>query len=224
MQDIETGRAAPDAVGRARAWALPVAVPLALGAALGGLGGWLWWRWWGPAPSGQIYDTVAGPAWYPNPFDPGITADFKGTATFVVIGVGLALALGIAAGLWARNNAIPGLVGVLLASVLGAGLMTWIGQEQSPPDPQEQAAKVEIGTKLPGHLEIASHELDLPDSLADAVGDDDGIIPVTTPWLVWPVGALLGYLVVMLALATTAGATLPSDPRAQHRADPAESV
>ena len=30
--------------------------PLALGAALGALGGWLWWTWWGPAPDGKAID------------------------------------------------------------------------------------------------------------------------------------------------------------------------
>ena len=50
-------------------------VPVVLGVALGGLGGWLWWTWWGPPADGKVYDTQAGPTWYPTPFDPGGTQD-----------------------------------------------------------------------------------------------------------------------------------------------------
>lgn len=219
MAESETGPVAPEVPRGARAWALPLIVPVVLGAALGGVGGWWWLSWWGPAPTGQIYDTPAGPTWYPNPFDPGITADFDGTATYVVIGLVLALLLGVGAGLWARNRAIAGLVGVALASVVAAGLMAWIGESQSPPDPQSKATSVEVGTKLPGHLSVASHDIDLPDNLADLVNDDDGVLPVATPWLVWPSGALLGYLIIMLSLATTAGAVLPPGPRQQPVAE-----
>lgn len=155
-----------------------IAVPVVLGVALGAAGGWLWWTWWGPPPDGKIYDTPAGPQWYPDPFDPGITREFSGTAEFVVIAFGLALLLGVLGGWFARDRAVVGLAATGFGSVVAAALMTVIGLVQSPSDPQAQADQVKIGTELPGHLEVSGW----------------------TPYLAWPVGCLLGYLVVMLAL------------------------
>lgn len=218
MGDAETGPVGPDTQERVRALALPVGVPLFLGVVLGALGGWCWWTWWGPAPDGVVLDTLAGNTWYPDPYEPGVAREFAGTATFVVVGAGLALLLGVVAGWLARHRALAGLVAVVVAAGLGAAIMTWVGQAMSPPDPQAMAASVEPGTELPGHLEIASHDLDLPDRLADAVRDDDGVLPITTPWLAWPVGALLGYLIVMLSLSPPAGALHPVDPRTEPAA------
>lgn len=184
-----------------------VGIPVVLGVALGAAGGWLWWTWWGPAPDGKVYDTAAGPHWYPDPFDPGITRDFSGTADFVVIAFGLALLLGVVGGWFARDRAVAGLAAVGAATVIGAALMTFIGTAQSPADPQAKVGEVKIGTELPGHLALAQAELDLPDGLADLFNDDDGVLHVTTPWLAWPMGGLLGYMVVMLAL----NARVPND-------------
>lgn len=174
----------------ARAAAVPVAIGAVMGAVLGAVGGFLWWTWWGPAPEGKIYKTSAGPTWYPDPFDPGITRDFSGTATYVVVGFGLALLLGLIAGWVWRNTAVAGLAGLVLASVVAAVVMTLVGASQSPADPQDRAGEVAIGTKLPGHLEVAG----------------------PTPYLAWPVGALLGYLVVMLSF--TSGSARPEQPSA----------
>lgn len=157
-----------------------IAVPLVLGLALGALGGWLWWTWWGPAPDGKVYDTPAGPTWYPNPFDPGVARDFSGTATYVVIGFALALLLGLVSGWLARDRAVAGLLAIGLASVAAAAVMSVVGLAQSPSDPQERVDDVEIGAELPGHLEVSG----------------------LTPYLAWPVGALLGYLVVMVSVTS----------------------
>ena len=163
-----------------------IAVPLALAGALGALGGWLWWRWWAPAPQGKVYDTPDGPTWFPTPFDPGIAQDFGGTATYVVLGLVLGLVLGVVAAMVARNRAVVGLVAVGLASILAAVVMLLVGVSQSPPDPQQQADKVDIGAELPGHLHVTTSKI--------------GPVELPTPYLVWPVGGLLGYLAVMLSL------------------------
>lgn len=197
-----------------------VVLPVVLGAALGAAGGWLWWTWWGPAPDGKVYDTPAGPTWYPDPFDPGITRDFSGTADFVVVAFLLALLLGVVGGWFARDRAVPGLVAVGAGTIVAAALMTFVGTAQSPDDPQARADEVRIGTELPGHLALAQAEVDLPDTLADLVRDDDGVVHVTTPWLVWPVGSLLGYLVVMLALNSRPAGGEGERP-AQRSAEPA---
>ncbi|WP_435769394.1 hypothetical protein [Nocardioides sp. SYSU DS0651] len=178
-----------------------IAVPLALAGALGALGGWLWWRWWAPAPTGRIYETAQGPLWLPTPFDPGVARDFGGTATYVLLGIGLGLVLGVVTALLSRDRAIAGVVVVALAGVVGAVVMFFVGVSQSPPDPQEKVGQVDIGTRLPGHLHVAQGVVSLPGFVADVLHDDDGVVEVPTPYLVWPVGGLLGYLVVMLALS-----------------------
>jgi hypothetical protein len=177
-----------------------IAVPLALAGALGALGGWLWWRWWAPAPQGKVYETPDGPIWFPTPFDPGIAQDFSGTATYVVLGLVLGLVLGVVAAVVARNRAVVGLVAVGLASILAAVVMLLVGVSQSPPDPQQSADQVDIGTELPGHLHVTSPEIGLWDWVADLAGDDDRRLELPTTYLIWPVGGLLGYLAVMLSL------------------------
>ena len=163
-------------------------VPPVLGALLGLAGGWLWWTWWGPAPRGRIYDTSAGPHWYPDPFDPGITSDFSGTAIYVVVGFGLALLLGIVAAWLARRVAVPGLVALLVGAGVATVLMYLVGQSFSPPDPASLIASRKVGTVLPGHLHVSGW----------------------TPYLAWPVGALLGYLVVLLSLTSESPRPAPT--------------
>jgi hypothetical protein len=169
-------------------------VPPLLGALLGAVGGWLWWAWWGPAPQGKIYDTVAGKAWYPDPFDPGITRDFSGTATYVVVAFGLALLLGLVGGWLARNKAVAGIIAVLVGAGLGVLVMTLLGESFSPPDPATLLAGHKVGDTLPGHLAVSSW----------------------TPYLAWPVGAMLAYLVLMLSFnpSTTGESVRPEQPSA----------
>lgn len=173
--------------------------PVVLGALLGAAGGLLWWAWWGPAPQGKVYDTVAGKAWYPDPFDPGITRDFSGTATFVVVAFALALVLGLVGGWLARHQAVAGILAVLAGAGLGVLAMTLLGESLSPPDPASLVASHQVGDVMPGHLAVAGW----------------------TPYLAWPVGALLAYLVLMLsfspAVPTTdaqasAGSSRPEQP------------
>lgn len=187
-----------------------IAVPLALAGALGALGGWLWWQWWAPAPKGRVFETPDGPVWFPTPFDPGIARDFGGTATYAVLALLLGLLLGLVGAVVARHRAVLGLVTVGLASILAAVVMVMVGVSQSPPDPQERADQVDIGTKLPGHLHVTASEIGLWDWVADLVGDDDRRLELPTPYLVWPVGALLGYLVVMLSINARSEPAEPS--------------
>lgn len=180
-----------------------VAIPV-VGAVLGAVGGWWWWHWWSPAPTGRIYDTQAGRTWYPDPFDPGVARDFSGTAEYVVIGLALGALLGIVGGWLTRRRPVAGLAAVVLGAAVAAGVATAVGLAQSPPDPQLRADDVKVGTRLPGHLELASATIDLP-----AIGD----VSVTTPWLMWPVAGAGGFLLVMLAIGATERRPAEPSPR-----------
>jgi len=173
---------------------LRLVVPVVLGVVLGALGGWLWWTWWGPAPNGKIYDTAAGKAWYPDPFDPGITREFSGTATYVVIAFALALLLGLVGGWIARDQAVLGVLGVLVGAGLGVLVMTLLGESFSPADPTTLLAAHQVGDALPGHLAVSGW----------------------TPYLAWPVGAMFAYLVLMVSLNPAGGTASDRSPRPEQ--------
>ena len=166
-------------------------VPLLLGPVLGALAGWLWWSWWGPPPDGKVFESGGEKVWYPVPFDPGVTRDFGGTATYVLLALVLSVALGVVAAWLLRRTPLVAL-GVALASAALAGVaMTVVGVQLSPPDPSTLLAEREVGDELPGHLHVSGW----------------------TPYLVWPGGALLGLVVLLLGLGV--GSDPPSH---EHRA------
>lgn len=163
-----------------RALVLRAGVVLVGSVGLGLLGGWLWWAWWAPATPGRIYDVQGlGPHWYPDPWDPGQTDAFGGTAQYIVVALGLGLLLGVLAGLLAGRTALPVLAAVLVGSAAAALVMLWLGTQLSPPDPQTLATAANARKQLaaPGHLFVTGW----------------------TPYLAWPVGVLTGYIVVMLS-------------------------
>ena len=58
--------------------------------------------------------------------------------------------------------------------------MVLFGTSFSPPDPATLVASHKVGDALPGYLHVTGW----------------------TPYLIWPVGALLGYFVVMVSILT----------------------
>lgn len=153
---------------------LAVAV-LVMGCAVGAGGGWLWYRWWGPPGEGEVYDTDRGPLWL-DPADQAMTSAFDATAQFVLVGAALGIVLGVVAALLGRTRPLVGLAAVCVASVLASFVAARVGFQLSPPDPQTLADEVEIGTRLPAGLVLSGW----------------------TPYLSWPIGALTGFLAVML--------------------------
>ncbi|GAB4007556.1 hypothetical protein [Nocardioides ultimimeridianus] len=176
---------------------------LLLSAAAGAIGGWWWWRWWSPAPDGVIGQrTDTGEiAWFAEPFDPGQAHVASSTFEYVALGFGLALLVGVVAGLLGRNRSLLTLVPVVGGSALAAYVMWAVGMAFSPADPQQWAVAANIGHHYPGSLHVGLGQIDL--QLYDWLGGAYvhlGHLP--TPYLVWPVGMLLGFLVVMLMLTT----------------------
>jgi hypothetical protein len=162
---------------------------LALTGVIAALGGWLWWTWWAPAPHGQIAQRIGSSTfdWFATPFDPGQAHVASSTFEYVVTGFGLALLVGLVAGVVGRDRAYLALGTGVVASALGAFVMRAVGMAFSPPDPQQWADKAHFGHHYLGSLTIGGW----------------------TPYLVWPVGLLLGFLVVMLMITGDRERTAP---------------
>ncbi|HWU22721.1 MAG TPA: hypothetical protein VN088_14395 [Nocardioides sp.] len=174
---------------------------LVLSAGAGVLGGLGWWRWWSPAPDGVIGKRIdtGEIAWFAEPFDPGQAHVASSTFEYVVVGFVLALVVGLVAGMLGRNRAVLTLFPVIAGSAFAAYVMWAVGMSFSPPDPQQWAVAANIGHHYPGSLSIGAVDVHL--HLWSWLGGDQHI-GLPTPCLVWPVGMLLGFLIVMLTLTT----------------------
>lgn len=175
-----------------RRWAVPAGqagVILALFAGAGWLCGWLWWKFWSPAPTGVVF----GGSWYPDPAAAGLSAEFAGTGTYVVVAVVGGLILGLVAGLLLDRDEIVTLVAVAAGSLLAGWLMHRVGVGLSPPDPAPLAKTLADETRLPGHLVLG--------------GDDVKVAGVTLgrpPLLAFPFGAMAGLVLALFGISKPA--------------------
>ncbi len=179
----------PESPGRRR-WVAPAVqggIILALFAAAGLFGGWVWWKLWSPAPDGAVFEKQ----WYPQATE-GLMAEFAGTGWYVVVAIVAGLLLGLVAGLVLDRDEIVTLVAVVVGSALAAWLMLRIGLHFSPPDPQSIAKTAKDGTELPGWLELAG-AVNLP---GHALDDD-----VRSPMLAFPIGALAGLAIALFGIS-----------------------
>lgn len=149
--------------------AVAVAI-VALGGALGALGGWLWYRWWGPPNVGRVYDTPDGRTWV-DLTERGLAQVFAATGQYVVVGLALGLLLGVLAAVLGRHRALVALGAVLVASALAAYVASRVGIALGPTDPQTLVDDVELGERLPAAITLSGW----------------------TPYLMWPIGALVGF-------------------------------
>lgn len=163
---------------------------LLLSAGAGAFGGWGWWSWWSPAPRGVIGERIDTHqvGWFAEPFDPGQAHVASSTFEYVVVGFALALVVGLVSGVLGRNRALLTLAVVVAGSAIGAAVMWAVGMAFSPPDPEKWAVKENIGRHYVGSLTIGGWP----------------------PYLVWPVGMLLGFLVVMLTLTSESRTSEPA--------------
>ncbi|WP_460789062.1 hypothetical protein [Nocardioides maradonensis] len=183
---------------------------LLLSAGAGALGGWGWWSWWSPAPRGVIGQrTDTGQiGWFAEPFDPGQAHVASSTFEYVVIGFVIALVVGIIGGVLGRNRALLTLAVAVVGSIVGAVVMWAVGMAFSPPNPEKWAVKENVGHHYVGSLTIGSPRVDL--HLYQWLGGEHIHFLVPVPCLVWPVGMLLGFLVVMLAITSESTTSEPA--------------
>jgi hypothetical protein len=141
---------------------------LVAGLVVGALAGVVWERLWTP-PSGLAYQRH----FYLD--GAGLPHDVDGTGLFVLVGVVAAALLGLAVGLVRGDERIL-LIALLAATVLAAVAMTWVGHRLGPDDPRVLARTAADRTPLPGDLRVVG----------------------SAPYLAWPVGGLVGYLVMLV--------------------------
>lgn len=157
-------------------YALEVVAVLVLFAAVGAGCGWLWFELWD-----QPVGTVAGRRWFTD--EEGLRNVFGGTAWYVVIAAVAGLVAGAVAAGFGRRWPLLTLGAVIAGSALAAWLMHLVGLQLSPPDPETVARTADDGTKLRGRLSLEGE---------------------VSPYLAWPMGSLVGLMVVNFALSSHA--------------------
>jgi hypothetical protein len=150
---------------------LQVVLVVVLVVAAGLLAGLVWSQVW-DAPVGVVQQGRWGTD------ETGLRAQFSGVGYYVVVALGAGLLCGVLSGLLLARWEVLTLV-VLVASAVGAGLlMRHVGIDRGPPDPDTLAAGAPDGTRLPGSLEL----------------------PGRGPLVAFPLGAVLGYALLLLAV------------------------
>jgi hypothetical protein len=181
----------------------PLLVLLAFAAA-GALAGWWWERWWTPITGVVVDGTwIAGyrPQGEQFVFDfPSLEGFFDGTAQYVVLGLGGGLLLGILCGLLGRRSELVMLVAVVLGSALAGFVAYRLGTSLAPVDPVTLESSLPDGTVLPAGLSV----------------------PGTSPFVAWPLGALLGLGGTYLLTVTTT--TRPGGTETDHADAAPEAV
>lgn len=156
---------------------LQAIVVVAVFAAVGAAGGWVWYHLW-DVPAGVAFQG----RWVPREADEGLQAAFDGTAWYVVTGLVAGLVLGVLAALLARRSEVATLVAVVVGAAVAAWVAYRVGVSLSPPDPAPLARGADDYTPLPGALSISGR----------------------SPFVAWPLGGVLGLAVVYL-LGLSAG-------------------
>ena len=164
--------------------------------------GWLWERWWTPT-QGVVIDGTWVPGYRAQGegfvFDfPSLEGLFDATAQYVVIGLAAGLVLGVLAALLGRRSELVMLFAVVAGSLL-AGLIAYrLGTHLGPPDPTTLESTVKEATVLPAGLEING----------------------ASPFIAWPLGALVGLCVTYLLTSATSAPAATSESQALDSDDP----
>ncbi|MBZ5736829.1 hypothetical protein [Nocardioides mangrovi] len=142
-------------------------------AVVGALAGVVWQWLWTP-PSGLVVNHD----WVPlNAIE--LQQEFSATGWYVVVGVVAGLLAGVVAALLLDAAPLLTLAGVLVGAALGAWLMSVVGIALGPADPEVLAKTAEEGVHLPMALAVTGK----------------------SPYLAYPVGALLGVIMVFIGIS-----------------------
>ncbi|MFC7497530.1 MULTISPECIES: hypothetical protein [unclassified Nocardioides] len=128
----------------------------------------------------------------------GLQHQFSGTGWYVVVAVVAGLVAGVAVTLVADRVPLLSLLAVVVGSVLAAWVMLLVGGALGPPDPETVARAADDGTRVPDDLTVSG----------------------LSPFIAFPVGALLGLVLVFIGLSARVPRTdaVENDPQ-PHAAD-----
>jgi hypothetical protein len=121
-----------------------------------------------------------------------LTRRFEHDAWYSLLGGGAALFLGVLLTLWRRAHETVTLVAVVLAALLAAAVSSFVGTAVGPEPADVVLAEAEVGATAPDELTVT----------ADAA------------YLAWPLGAVVGAVVVLWA--PSAGARAGSRGDREH--------
>lgn len=142
-----------------------------VGLALWGTVAGVVWEWvWTP-----VHGVAVDHAWSPGTAT-GLQGEFDGTGWYVVVAVLAGLVGGLVAALVAPRPPLLTLLVVVAGSALAAWLMLAVGTALGPADPAPLAKRAADGTPLPSALTVSG----------------------CSPFAAFPIGALIGLVVVFL--------------------------
>ncbi len=153
---------------RARAVGMDVATVLGAYLALGLVCGLLWWLLVDPATFTKVADGGSM-----GELDLG--KRFNGDAWYAVIGAVAGLASGVLLSWWRSRDLLLVTVLLLVGACLAAAVMSMTGHLLGPGDPDAALAAAKAGGRVPVELEVTAK----------------------ASYLVWPIAALIGSLVVL---------------------------
>ena len=164
--------------------AVQAILAVAVLAGAGALAGVVWNWLWTPT-----LGVVVGHEW--NAGDAiGLQHEFSATGSYVLIGAIAGLVAGVVVALLFDRVPLLTLAAVVVGSALGAWLMLVVGAWLGPADPATVAKTAADGTRVPEALDVTG----------------------TSPWIAFPVGALIGLIAVFVGLST------------RHSRSPADAV
>jgi hypothetical protein len=105
--------------------------------------------------------------------------EFRSTGTYVAIALPVGLVLGLVLTWWRRREPLKMVLALLLGSVVAGGVMLGVGMLLGPADPQVAAQHAADMASVPAMLRVQRG----------------------AAWCVFPFGAMLGALIVLLATA-----------------------
>jgi hypothetical protein len=173
---------------------------LAVTAGAGAVAGVVWEHFW-TAPVGQVQQGQ-----WALVDETGLRADFAGIGLYVVVAAVAGLVVGVLTGLVLDRAELVSLVVLALSALLAGWLMWKVGAHRGPPDPRPLAAGLADGTRLPGDLRLHSR----------------------VPFVSFPLGSVLGFALVLLAVGkrgrTQHDGPDDADPRPVDPAQPVQKT
>lgn len=140
-----------------------------------------------------------------------LTGLFPVVGWFAVIALVLSVLVGAGLMLWRVREPLWTVLTALVGSAAGAWVMRFLGRDLGPGDPADKLRHAAVGTTAQVQLVLGDHHY--------RIGALDLAVPVAT--LVWPAGAMLGIVIVLMLVSSRPPVAAP-EPVTSGRAGPPE--